>query len=214
MDPTADRGQRSPLRRAEGQARYPHPSGTIPRTCARRSTARSMPLAHGLGRRDDRANPTLYSAARVPHSVPSRAYARGTTPASPACTTRRDSTSPTPATPCTRQALGATTDETTATGVAQAVHRCELPPARSSATAADLARLPASWCDTYAQMQRWWCQPPPPRRRPLRPCRSAPGATRSTYALGAGTIATGPGPSVTAAARPSGGGSRVRSAAG
>ena len=113
-----------------------------------------MPLAYGLGRRDDRANPTLYSAARVPHSVPSRAYARGTTPASPACTTRREPTSPTPATPCTRQALGATTDETTATGVAQAVHRCGLRPARSSATAANLARLPTSWCDTYAQMQR------------------------------------------------------------
>ena len=99
-------------------------------------------------------SPTLYSAARVPHSVPSRAYARGTTPASPACTTRREPTSPTPATPCTRQALGATTDETTTTGVAQAVVRCELPPARSSATAADLARLPTSWRDTYAQMQR------------------------------------------------------------
>ena len=86
MDPTADRGQRSPLGRAEGQARYPHPSGTIPRTCARRSTARSMPLAHGLGRRDDDPAPRFTLPRARPHSVPSRAYARGTTPASPACT--------------------------------------------------------------------------------------------------------------------------------
>eukprot|EP00964_Phaeocystis_antarctica_P130005 scaffold93818_cov62-Phaeocystis_antarctica.AAC.8 len=55
MDPIADRGQRSPLGRAEGQARDPHPSGTIPRTCARRSSARSMPLAYGVGRREPHA---------------------------------------------------------------------------------------------------------------------------------------------------------------
>ena len=38
--------------------------------------------------------------------------------------------------------------------MAQAVGRCELPAARCSATAADLAMLPASWRDTYEQMQR------------------------------------------------------------
>ena len=38
--------------------------------------------------------------------------------------------------------------------MAQAVGRCELPAARCSATAADLAMLPASWHDTYEQMQR------------------------------------------------------------
>ena len=41
-------------------------------------------LLHGVARRDERGSLTLYSAARVPHSVPSRAYARGTTPASAA----------------------------------------------------------------------------------------------------------------------------------
>ena len=49
--------------------------------------------------------------------------------------------------------MGGTTGETTP-GVAQAVGRCELPAARCSATAADLAMLPASWRDTYEQMQR------------------------------------------------------------
>ena len=45
-------------------------------------------LLHGVGRRDKRGSLTLFFAARVqarvPHSVPSRAYARGTTPASAA----------------------------------------------------------------------------------------------------------------------------------
>ena len=91
------------------------------------ASARLMPLACGLTTRR-RGSLTLHAAARVPHSAPSRVHACGTTPASPACPTHRDPASSTPATPCARQALGASHDETTTTE-AQAVGRCELPTA-------------------------------------------------------------------------------------
>ena len=62
------------------------------------------------------------------------------------------SRSPTPTTPAW-QALGGTPGETTPS-VRRSASRCELPPARSSATAADLARLPESWRAAYEPMQR------------------------------------------------------------
>ena len=51
IDPIADRGQRSPLSRADWLVRDPHPSGTTPRTCARRSSR--PPHASCMGSADE-----------------------------------------------------------------------------------------------------------------------------------------------------------------
>ena len=49
---------------------------------------------------------------------------------------------------------GTPPDDSSAVHRGEPARRGELPPARSSATAADLVRLPGGWCDTYAPMGR------------------------------------------------------------
>ena len=89
MDPAAGMGQRPPCGLADGQARASCPSGTTPRTCARRRPRQIHASCSGSpGETTAQALPLDPPAARASRPVAGHAHVRDAAPAPPACATR------------------------------------------------------------------------------------------------------------------------------